>query len=206
MPVMHKNVAYNCRVIFLNQKILLIRPKLKMCDDGNYRESRWFSGWRKIRQTEDYFLPRMISQFTGQTTVPFGDAVISTRDTCLGFEICEELWNPASTHIDMALDGVEIISNSSGSYTELRKAYVSVDLVKSATFKSGGCYIFSNLRGCDGQRVYFGGCSCIALNGSIISRAKQFALQDVVSPILSRWFNLFFAYRNERGTFLHEKS
>ena len=31
--------------------------------------------------------------FTEQTTVPFGDAVIATRDTCMGSEICEELWN-----------------------------------------------------------------------------------------------------------------
>lgn len=60
---------------------------------------------------EDYFLPRMISQITGQTVVPFGDAVISTRDTCVGFEICEELWNPMSNHIPMSLDGVEIIAN-----------------------------------------------------------------------------------------------
>ena len=41
MPVMHKNVTYNCRVAFLNKKLLLIRPKQAMCDDGNYRESRW---------------------------------------------------------------------------------------------------------------------------------------------------------------------
>lgn len=60
---------------------------------------------------EDYFLPRMISQITNQTVVPFGDAVISTRDTCIGFEICEELWNPMSNHIPMSLDGVEIIAN-----------------------------------------------------------------------------------------------
>lgn len=35
----------------------------------------------------------------------------------------------------MGLDGVELIVNSSGSYMELRKAYVTVDLIKSATFK-----------------------------------------------------------------------
>lgn len=122
----------------------------------------------------------MISAVTGQKTVQFGDAVISTRDTCIGFEICEELWNPQSSHIPMGLDGVEIIANGSGSYMELRKAYVTVDLVKSATFKSGGCYIFSNLRGCDGARIYFNGCSCIAMNGHIIQRGMQFALDDVV--------------------------
>ncbi|KAJ3658260.1 hypothetical protein Zmor_010011 [Zophobas morio] len=203
MPVMHKNVAYNCRVVFLNQKILVIRPKMRMCDDGNYRESRWFSAWSKVRQTEDYFLPRMISKFTGQTTVPFGDAVISTRDTCIGFEICEELWSPASTHISMALDGVEIICNSSGSYAELRKAYVSVELVKSATLKAGGCYVFSNMRGCDGQRVYFGGCSCIALNGSILSRAKQFSLQDVEVTAATIDLEDIRAYRNQIRSFAH---
>lgn len=53
----------------------------------------------------------MISQITGQSVVPFGDAVISTKDTCIGFEICEELWNPSSNHIPMSLDGVEIIAN-----------------------------------------------------------------------------------------------
>ncbi len=37
MPVMHKNVTYNCRVAFFNQKVLLIRPKQALCDDGNYR-------------------------------------------------------------------------------------------------------------------------------------------------------------------------
>lgn len=122
----------------------------------------------------------MVTAVTGQATVPIGDAVISTKDTCIGFEICEELWTPQSKHVEMALDGVEIICNGSGSYTELRKGNVTVDLVKSATKKSGGCYIFCNLRGCDGQRVYFGGGSSITLNGEVLNRAKEFSLEEVV--------------------------
>lgn len=94
MPVMHKNVTYNCRVAFYNTKILLIRPKKSLCDDGCYRETRWFNAWTKSRITEEYHLPRMITAITQQTVVPFGDAVISTLDTCIGYEICEELWNP----------------------------------------------------------------------------------------------------------------
>ena len=27
--------------------------------------------------------------------MPFGDAVISTKDTCIGIELCEELFTPA---------------------------------------------------------------------------------------------------------------
>lgn len=48
-PVMHKNVRYNCRVIFYNRQILLIRPKLYLAMDGNYREMRWFTPWTKLR-------------------------------------------------------------------------------------------------------------------------------------------------------------
>jgi NAD+ synthase (glutamine-hydrolysing) len=111
-PVVHKNVIYNCRVIIHNCKILLIRPKMWLANDGNYRELRYFTAWAKHRQVEDHYLPRMISKITGQVgaslsihriptlspykdKVPFGDAVISTKDTCIGVELCEELFTPA---------------------------------------------------------------------------------------------------------------
>ncbi|OWF50194.1 Glutamine-dependent NAD(+) synthetase [Mizuhopecten yessoensis] len=161
-------------------KILLIRPKIALCNDGNYRETRWFTGWSKRKMTEDYFLPRMIQDITGQKTVPIGDAVISTLDTCIGSEICEELWTSHSQHIDMSLDGVEIITNSSGSHHELRKAYVRVDLIKSATMKCGGVYMFANFIGCDGERTYYDGCSAIAVNGQMVSQGPQFSVQEVI--------------------------
>jgi NAD+ synthase (glutamine-hydrolysing) len=65
-PVVHKNVIYNCRIIIHNQKILLIRPKMWMANDGNYRELRYFTPWQKHRQTEDHYLPRMVQKVTGQ--------------------------------------------------------------------------------------------------------------------------------------------
>ena len=111
-PVVHKNVIYNCRVIIHNGQILLIRPKMWMANDGNYRELRWFTPWMKHRQVEDHYLPRIIRALSGQvrvytssrftrcsfrsqTKVPFGDAVVSTIDTCIGVELCEELFTPA---------------------------------------------------------------------------------------------------------------
>ena len=42
MPVMFKNILYNCVIVILNQKLILIRPKLQMADDGLYREGRYF--------------------------------------------------------------------------------------------------------------------------------------------------------------------
>ncbi|XP_054426729.1 glutamine-dependent NAD(+) synthetase [Pteronotus mesoamericanus] len=179
MPVMHRNVRYNCRVIFLNRKILLIRPKMALANEGNYRELRWFTPWSRSRQTEEYFLPRMLQDLTKQETVPFGDAVLATRDTCIGCEVCEELWMPHSPHIDMGLDGVEIFTNASGSHHVLRKAHTRVDLVTMATTKNGGIYLLANQKGCDGDRLYYDGCAMIAMNGSVFAQGSQFSLDDV---------------------------
>lgn len=61
MPVVHKNVRYNCRVFVLNSKIVFIRPKMALADDGNYREGRWFTEWTKRQELEDYYLPYRLS-------------------------------------------------------------------------------------------------------------------------------------------------
>ncbi|XP_010785182.1 glutamine-dependent NAD(+) synthetase-like, partial [Notothenia coriiceps] len=130
-------------------------------------------------RVEEYFLPRMIQEVTGQDTVPFGDCVLSTKDTCIGTEMCAELWNPRSPHIQMGLDGVEIFTNASASHHELRKADQRVNLIKSATTKSGGIYLYANQRGCDGDRVYYDGCAMVAINGDIVAQGAQFSLSDV---------------------------
>uniref|UniRef100_A0A8C0KX97 Glutamine-dependent NAD(+) synthetase n=1 Tax=Canis lupus dingo TaxID=286419 RepID=A0A8C0KX97_CANLU len=171
MPVLHRNVRYNCRVIFLNRRILLIRPKMALANEGNYRELRWFTPWSRSRQTEEYFLPRMIQDVTKQETVPFGDAVLATRDTCIGSEICEELWTPHRS--------AQSLPTASGSHHVLRKAHARVDLVTMATTKNGGIYLLANQKGCDGDRLYYDGCALIAMNGHIFAQGSQFSLDDV---------------------------
>ena len=61
---------------------------------GNYREMRFFTPWQRQGEVDDYYLEQIVGKITGQYKVPFGDAVISTRDTCLGLETCEELFTP----------------------------------------------------------------------------------------------------------------
>lgn len=179
MPVLHRSTLYNCRVLVLNRKILYIRPKLYMANDGNYREMRYFTPWSRRGETDEFFLPRMVTAVTSQETVPLGDAVIATRDTVVGVELCEELFTPNSPHVAMGLDGVEIFINPSASHHELRKLYRRVDLIKEATMKLGGIYLYANQQGCDGDRLYYDGCPLIAVNGSIIAQGSQFSLDDV---------------------------
>ncbi|KAI9488637.1 hypothetical protein BDB00DRAFT_877212 [Zychaea mexicana] len=178
MPVMHKTVKYNCRVIVCNGKIVLIRPKIFLANDGNYREPRFFTAWVP-KKVEKHYLPRMIQSITGQFTVPFGDSVVSTLDTCIGCETCEELFTPQSPHISMGLDGVEIFTNSSGSHHELRKLDTRINLMKAATAKVGGIYLYANQQGCDGDRLYYDGCAMIVMNGDVIAQGSQFSLHDV---------------------------
>ena len=179
MPVRHRNVRYNCRVIFYNKKILLIRPKMHLAQDGNYREMRYFTPWVRERETEDYYLESIVGDITGQYKVPFGDGVISTRDSCIGAETCEELFTPQAPHIPMGLNGVEIFSNSSGSHHELRKLQTRTSLIIEATRQAGGIYLYANQQGCDGDRLYYDGCAMIIVNGQLIAQGTQFSLNDV---------------------------
>ena len=179
MPVSHKNVSYNCRVLVLNQQILMIRPKIFLANDGNYRETRWFSAWSQERSIEPFSLPETIRELNQQNTVPIGIAAIATRDTAVASETCEELFTPKSPHIGFGLDGIEIITNGSGSHHQLRKLNERIDLIRGATAKSGGVYLYANQQGCDGGRLYFDGCALIAINGEILAQGSQFSLDDV---------------------------
>ncbi|GAM22828.1 hypothetical protein SAMD00019534_060030 [Acytostelium subglobosum LB1] len=179
MPVLHKSVRYNCRVIMYNKKIVLIVPKKALAMDGNYRENRWFTPWLKPRTIETFYLPGFIFTLTGQESCPIGDAIISTLDTAIASETCEELFLPNSPHIEMGLDGVEIFTNGSGSHHQLRKLCTRVELIKSATSKSGGIYLYANQQGCDGGRLYFDGCCMVMVNGECVAQGSQFSLRDV---------------------------
>lgn len=79
----------------------------------------------------------------------------------------------------MGLDGAEIIFNPSGSHFELGRIRNRVDLIRDATSKSGGCYVYANQIGCDGSRMYFDGCSMINMNGRFLAIGSQFMLRGV---------------------------
>lgn len=66
--------------------------------------------------------------------------------------------------------------------TELSSAF-NVSLV---LFQSGGIYLYANLRGCDGDRVYYDGCAMLAINGDIVAQGAQFSLHEVVGMDMKR--------------------
>lgn len=200
MPIIHKLVKYNCRILSYSGQVLLIKPKMYLANDGNYREMRHFTPWNRPKYWEEFVLPVNIQAITNQTKVPFGDCIIQTVDTKLGAETCEELFTPNSPHIHMALDGVEIFTNSSGLHHELRKLNTRLQLIQEATRKAGGIYLYANQRGCDGDRLYYDGCACIVVNGQMVAQASQFSLNDV--EVVSATIDLddIGLYRNQKSS------
>jgi len=205
MPVIHRNVKYNCRVYILNGHLLWIRPKIQLANDGNYRELRWFSPWQQKR-IEEFSIPRIIRDINGQNDVMIGDGCLRLIDCVLGAETCEELFAPQSPHTYLGLDGVEIFGNGSGSHHELRKLHHRVNLITSATKKIGGLYLYANISGCDGERVYYDGSALIALNGSILAQSPQFSLSEV--DVITATIDLedIRAFRGSNGSYQFQAS
>ncbi|KAM0516653.1 hypothetical protein ACHAPE_005286 [Trichoderma viride] len=179
LPVMHRGCRYNCRAIILDGKLLCLRPKIYLANDGNFRENRFFTPWNRPRYVEKYNLPPQIKQHQGTRQIPIGDVILSLNDTTLAAETCEELFTPQAPHINMGLNGVEIFTNSSGSHHSLRKLNERISLIQEATRKNGGIYLYANQSGCDGDRLLYDGCSMIVVNGDIVAQGAQFSLLDV---------------------------
>ena len=181
-PVIYQGTLYNCKIYILDQQILLIRPKLFMADGDNYRENRYFKPWNiDDNSLIDFKLPQCVQNSTvhNQMTCKMGVAIVSCNDTEIATEVCEELWVPRNIHVDLCLDGAEIISNSSGSHHELRKLNYRLDLIQNASARNKCVYMYSNLKGGDGGRLYFDGSSMITMNGEIYAQAPQFSIDDI---------------------------
>jgi NAD+ synthase (glutamine-hydrolysing) len=88
MPVMHHGTRYNCRVMALDRRILLIRPKLFLANDGNYRETRWFTRWQHGWVLQDFVLPPVIIAATRgeQRSASIGPGMLQLNDTIIAAE------------------------------------------------------------------------------------------------------------------------
>ncbi|WOG88094.1 hypothetical protein DCAR_0207327 [Daucus carota subsp. sativus] len=179
MPIIKGSERYNCQVLCLNRKIIMIRPKMWLANDGNYRELRWFTTWKHHEELVEFRLPAEIAEAISQDSVPFGYGYMQFIDTAVAAEVCEELFSPMPPHTELALNGVEVFLNASGSHHQLRKLDLRLRAFISATHTRGGVYMYSNHQGCDGGRLYYDGCACIVVNGDVVAQGSQFSLKDV---------------------------
>lgn len=180
LGVRHRNVRYNCRVLCTYKHIFFIRPKMSLANDGLYREMRHFTPWVKRSKSEEYYLETIAAEVTGQKKVPIGDIILSTADTAVACETCEELFTPLNPSSFLGLNGAEVILNSSASHAELRKLRTRLDLISNSTRRLGGIYVYANATGVDGEaRMMFDGSSMVLANGKVLAQGSQFSLSPV---------------------------
>ena len=52
-------------------------------------------------------------------------------------------------------------------------------MMVNASARNSCVYMYSNLKGCDGTRLFFDGASLITMNGKVYSQAEQMSIGDV---------------------------
>ncbi|PIO53387.1 hypothetical protein TELCIR_25279, partial [Teladorsagia circumcincta] len=68
----------------------------------------------------------------------------------------------------------------------------------------GGVYLFSNHRGCDGDRIYYDGSSSIAQNGKLYAQIHQFDIEDTCVATAVLDLNETILYRGKNSSNRYE--
>jgi len=183
LPARHKHQLYNCAVLCFKGKVVMIRPKMRLNDQGNSSESRYFKAWEPEMKEELFEFPKGCFQME---PCKIGNLGVKFKDTCIVFESLSELTSIAASTELMEARGAEIIINQSCSYFEFGTYSRRAEIMKNATLKGGGLYLYSNQFGCDGGGLYFDGGSLIALNGQILALSPQtsFLEKEMVTAVI----------------------
>lgn len=180
MPVIHKSVCYNSKVLVLNRRIIFIRPKAENADEGNYRESRYFVPYIPHEKgvLEEFMLPLIIESQTGQRTCPFGLGLIQCLDTSFGLSFSRISLKAGQGRLAYLNNADFVVGSTAVHFTAGYKKR-NIETIQAETFKNGGAYIFANLLGCDGNNTYFAGGNNIIQNGNVLGTGKYHTLNDI---------------------------
>ncbi|KAK6337251.1 glutamine-dependent NAD(+) synthetase [Orbilia javanica] len=170
MPVKHNGKRYNSKVYALDGKIILIAPQTVEWSDQNSRDDKYFSLWEKPGVIEEYRIPQFLKKFHGSGFVPFGDTSISLVEGSVGPCVGGE--EDPSRVPDISI-------NTTRYHHEFGRFASHMDSVCQPGKSMGGVYIYSNLKGCGGERMLYEGASSIVVNGEVISQSPRFAISEV---------------------------
>lgn len=71
--------------------------------------------------------------------------------------------------------------------------------MQQSTKKSGGVVVYSNQKGCDGDRFYYGGKAAVIVNGTVVAQGPQFTLNDVEVTTATIYLSQVRCYRQDLG-------
>lgn len=168
LPVRFERHIYNTTCLLADGEIKGFYAKQKLANSGVHYEPRWFTPWPVGE----------VSQISiGGKNIPFGHITITHRDIAIGFEICEDAWQPdrPGEHLDKKVD---LVLNPSASHFAFRKAHFREELVVKSSKQFDCVYLYANLLGNEAGRMIYDGDVLIAQKGKLIGRNHRLWFHD----------------------------
>lgn len=169
LPTLYNNSLFNTAALLVDGKLLGLVAKRFLAGDGIYYEPRWFKPWPQDVQV-------MIPY--GDEEIPMGDLFFDLGGVRLGFEICEDAWVAKRPGSALALHGVDVIFNPSGSHFAFKKFEVRKRFVLEGSRAFGVTYIYSNLLGLEEGRAIYDGGALLATDGRLVAAGARLTFDD----------------------------
>ncbi len=170
LPIRTNGFIYNCVVVLNDESVVGISAKQFLANDGVHYEPRWFKSWNPGKVINFYF---------NDKNVPFGDVTYDLHGVKVGFEICEDAWQPDRPASRLLEKEVQLILNPSASHFAFGKSYVRERLVVDSSEKFRCYYIYTNLLGNEAGRMIYDGEIVIAGHGKILKYNSKLSFEDI---------------------------
>ena len=168
LPIRFENHIYNTTCLLADGTIRGFHAKQKLTDHGVHYEPRWFTPWSSGKVDT--------LQINGQN-YPLGHITVDHKNITIGFEICEDAWQPdrPCEHLDKKAD---LILNPSASHFAFKKALFREELVIKSSEQFDCVYLYANLLGNEAGRMIYDGDVLIAQKGKLIGRNHRLWFHD----------------------------
>lgn len=172
-PCSYKNKIYNCAFIIFNGKIIKIVPKINLANYNEFYEKRWFDSGINAN---GYYNEKY------DAVMDAGSVFSLDENSCIGIELCEDLWVPNPPSTQLALNGANIIVNLSASDEYVSKAKYRRDLVANQSARCISAYVYAGASVHESTTdLVFSGATLIAENGAIVAEGERFSRENIIT-------------------------
>lgn len=185
VPLKVKGKLFNCAAFLYQGEVLGIVPKTYLPSYSEFYEGRHFAS-AKMVDGLDYI---KLEGYEGdEDFIPFGTKLLFCSEQCqdlvIAAEICEDLWVPEPPSARHAMAGATVIVNPSASVETTTKEAYRRSLVSLQSAKLLCAYIYADAgEGESTTDVVYSAHNLICENGSVLSEAKRFKNEMVISEI-----------------------
>ena len=169
LPTLYKNGLFNTAALLVDGALKGLVAKKFLAGDGIYYEPRWFRSWPLGMRGK--------VEWRGEE-YPIGDLYFDVGDVKIGFEICEDAWVANRPGRLLAMEGVDLLLNPSGSHFAFGKHAIRERFVLEGSRAFGVTYVYANLLGNEAGRAIYDGGAMIATKGQMVRMGDRFSFAD----------------------------